>query len=154
MAKRYSPPNSPSFWSSEHSATARNSLSGLLPERGISGRLNQYVATSTPSNGVRRRSRVPAHQTGAATMKRDDVIQLAREACDKTKVDAFYNGYWTITQDELERVIHLATQKAVAEEREACALVCDERADASMNVDLQCALDLAADAIRARKDNT
>lgn len=87
-------------------------------------------------------------------MKRDDVIQLAREACDKTKVDAFYNGYWTITQDELERVIHLATQKAVAEEREACALVCDERADASTNVDLQCALDLAADAIRARKDNT
>ena len=54
----------------------------------------------------------------SATMKREDVIQLAREACDKTKVDAFYNGYWTITQDELERVIHLATQKAVAEERE------------------------------------
>ena len=47
-------------------------------------------------------------------MKREDVIQLAREACDKTKVDAFYNGYWTITQDELERVIHLATQKADA----------------------------------------
>lgn len=90
----------------------------------------------------------------SATMTREDVIQLAREACDKTKVDAFYNGYWTITQDELERVIHLATQKAVAEERDACALVCDERSDASMNVDLQCALDLAADAIRARKDNT
>ena len=63
----------------------------------------------------------------SATMTREDVIQLAREACDKTKVDAFYNGYWTITQDELERVIHLATQKAVAEEREACALVCESR---------------------------
>jgi len=64
----------------------------------------------------------------SATMKREDVIQLAREACDKTKVDAFYNGYWTITQDELERVIHIATQKAVAEERERCASLLEGRA--------------------------
>jgi thiamine monophosphate synthase len=91
--------------------------------------------------------------------KREDVIQLAREACDKTKVDAFYNGYWTITQDELERVIHLATQKAVAEEREACALAAEaesltdgtnDPADVAYNN----AVKHCTAAIRARKDNT
>jgi len=83
-------------------------------------------------------------------MKREDVIKLAREACDKTKVDAFYNGYWTITQDELERVIHIATQKAVAEEREACALVC-ERIDLKYEgEDVQA--NWCASAIRALKD--
>ena len=80
-------------------------------------------------------------------MKREDVIQLAREACDKTKVDAFYNGYWTITQDELELIIHLATRKAVAEERERCAKVAQQYScqvgDDAWNI---------AAAIRARKE--
>lgn len=108
-------------------------------------------------------------------MKREDVIQLARDACDKTKVDAFYNGYWTITQDELERVIHIATQKAMAEERErlnwierqdleelSMGLVVDADHDGEYFVNgddcmtyygqtLREAID---NAIRARKDNT
>jgi sulfur relay (sulfurtransferase) DsrC/TusE family protein len=50
-------------------------------------------------------------------MTRDEIIKLMREACDKNKVDAWSNGFWTITQDELER---LATLVATAE-REACA---------------------------------
>ena len=87
----------------------------------------------------------------SATMKREDVIQLAREACDKTKVDAFYNGYWTITQDELERVIHIATQKAVAEERKACALLADATAN---TVNSRWIAEEIAAAIRARKGNT
>ena len=106
----------------------------------------------------------------SATMTREDVIQLAREACDKTKVDAFYNGYWTITQDELERILHLATQKAVAEERERLDFIeehcrCDPKMDGqhvwwptSFNTaqllkgpTLREAIN---NAIRARKDNT
>ena len=79
----------------------------------------------------------------SATMKREDVIQLAREC-------GFSVGIGSPALPKFTALI----EKAVAEEREACALVCDERADASMNVDLQCALDLAADAIRARKGNT
>lgn len=76
-------------------------------------------------------------------MKREDVIQLAREC-------GFSVGIGSPALPKFTALI----EKAVAEEREACALVCDERADASTNFDIQCALDLAADAIRARKDNT
>ena len=36
-------------------------------------------------------------------MTRDEIIKLAREACDPGKVDAWQNGFWVLTQEELER---------------------------------------------------
>jgi hypothetical protein len=76
-------------------------------------------------------------------MTRDDVIRMAREACDKDKVDAWRNGFWTLTQDELERFAALVVaaernrkwtqahwteyeRSIAAAEREACAKVCAE----------------------------
>jgi hypothetical protein len=56
-------------------------------------------------------------------MTRDDIIRMAREACDTDKVDAWHNGFWTLTQDEIERFFHMAQ----AAEREACAKVCERR---------------------------
>lgn len=55
-------------------------------------------------------------------MKREDIIRMAREACDADKVDAWSGGFWTLTQEELERFAALVA----AAEREACAKVCDE----------------------------
>ena len=52
-------------------------------------------------------------------MTRDDIIRLAREACDKDKVDPYQNDFWAITQEELERFANLVA----AAEREACAKV-------------------------------
>jgi hypothetical protein len=49
-------------------------------------------------------------------MNRDDIIRMAREACDKDKVDAWQNGFWVLTQEEVERFFHMAQ----AAEREAC----------------------------------
>jgi hypothetical protein len=48
-------------------------------------------------------------------MNREDIIRMAREACDPDTVDAWKNGYWTITQEELERFAALVA----AAEREA-----------------------------------
>jgi hypothetical protein len=47
---------------------------------------------------------------------------MAREACDPDKVEAWSNGFWTITQEELERFAALVANA----EREACASVADE----------------------------
>ena len=44
-------------------------------------------------------------------MTRDEIIKLMREACDKDKVDAWANGFWTITQDEIERFAALVADK-------------------------------------------
>ena len=54
-------------------------------------------------------------------MTRDDIIRMAREACDTDKVDAWHNGFWTLTQEELERFAVLVA----AAEREACAKLVD-----------------------------
>lgn len=48
-------------------------------------------------------------------MNRDEIIRMAREACDADKVDAWYNGFWTLTQEELERFAAIVA----AAEREA-----------------------------------
>ena len=73
-------------------------------------------------------------------MKREDVIQLAREC-------GFSVG---IGSPALPRFTALI-EKAVAEEREACALVC-ERIDLKYEgEDVQA--NWCASAIRARKDN-
>jgi hypothetical protein len=56
-------------------------------------------------------------------MNKDDIIRMAREACDTDKVDAWHNGFWTLTQEEIERFATLV----VAAEREACAKVCEDK---------------------------
>lgn len=50
-------------------------------------------------------------------MTRDDIIKMAREACDSDKVDAWHNGFWVITQEEFERFAALVA----AQEREKVA---------------------------------
>ena len=56
-------------------------------------------------------------------MTKDEIIRMAREACDPDQVDAWQNGFWTLTQEELERFAALVA----AAEREACAKVCDDK---------------------------
>ena len=46
-----------------------------------------------------------------------DTRDMMREACDKDKVDAWQNDFWTITQEELERLVALVR----ADERSGCA---------------------------------
>jgi hypothetical protein len=77
-------------------------------------------------------------------VKKEDIIKMAKEACDSDKVDAWHNGFWTLTQEELERFAALVA----AHEREACAKICDVLA-----VHPEYASDItkvAAQAIRAR----
>ena len=50
-------------------------------------------------------------------MNRKEIIRAMRSACDKDKVDAWKNDFWTITQEELERFAALVSAK----EREECA---------------------------------
>lgn len=52
-------------------------------------------------------------------MTPDDIIEMAKKSCDSDKVDAWHNGFWTLTQEELERFAALVA----AAEREACAKV-------------------------------
>ena len=74
-------------------------------------------------------------------MGRDDIIRMAREACDTDKVDAWHNGFWTLTQEEIERFAALVA----AAEREACAKTIDEMREFEIAT-----LQDAAKAIRAR----
>lgn len=55
-------------------------------------------------------------------MTKDDIIRMAREVCDKDKVDPYHNGFWVITQEELERFAN----RIAAHERDECAKVADE----------------------------
>jgi hypothetical protein len=54
-------------------------------------------------------------------MTRDDIIRMAWEACDVDTIGAWSNGFWTITQEELERFAALVA----AAEREKDAQVCE-----------------------------
>jgi hypothetical protein len=54
-------------------------------------------------------------------MTRDEIIRMALEACDVDKVGAWSNGFWTITQGELERFAALVA----AAQREKDAQVCE-----------------------------
>jgi hypothetical protein len=78
-------------------------------------------------------------------MTRDDIKNLMQQACDPDKKPAWHNGFWTITQLELERFADLVLRA----ERQACAQVCDELAN---GIDSACweGAETAADAIRAR----
>lgn len=62
-------------------------------------------------------------------MTRDEIMALAREACDPGTVDAWKNGYWTLTQEELEHFAALVS----AAEREACAKQ-SERMESALKV--------------------
>ena len=78
-----------------------------------------------------------------------DVIEMAREASDPDKVDPWRDGFWILTQEELERFAELVR----ADEREACAKVCDERAQkAGLSNHRRCDADLLASTIRARSN--
>lgn len=59
-------------------------------------------------------------------MTRDDIIKLMRESCDTDKSEPWDNGFWTVTQEELERFYRAAYAAGAAAEREACAKVCEE----------------------------
>ena len=72
-------------------------------------------------------------------MDREQIIRMTREACDTDKVDAWHNGFWTLTQEELERFAALVA----AAEREACASICFQEGP---SIDGE----LIAEAIRAR----
>ena len=75
-------------------------------------------------------------------MTRDEIIKAMRSVCDKDKVDAWQNDFWTITQEELERFAALVTAK----EREECAKLFESHWRETWT-DEQCAA-----AIRARGD--
>ena len=76
-------------------------------------------------------------------MTREDIIRMAREACDKNTVDAWHNGFWTVTQEELERFAALVA----AAEREECAKVAE-----AYEPRCEVCPRGVADAIRARGD--
>lgn len=69
-------------------------------------------------------------------MNREDVIRIARE-CGVTR-QPDYRYLWECTDTELERFAHRIAEIAKAEEREACAKVCEEieveRTNYCMNV--------------------
>lgn len=91
-------------------------------------------------------------------MTRDDIIKLMRESCDTDKSEPWDNGFWTVTQEELERFAALLKKSVyenedmfaeayaggyaagAAAEREACAKMFDGEHDAYIAL-----------AIRARK---
>ena len=69
------------------------------------------------------------------------VIEMAGKAFETPGVEpAFRNGFWTVTSEELERFAALAR----ADEREACAKVCESHGPTLANSAM------LADAIRAR----
>ena len=74
------------------------------------------------------------------------IIEMAGKAFETPGVEpAFRNGFWTVTSEELERFAELVR----ADEREACAKVCDDAADNVGPIEFDIGASLAA-AIRAR----
>ena len=58
-------------------------------------------------------------------MTRDDINRMEREAADKDKADPHHNGFWVLTQDQLERFAVLVADA----QREACAQLCESYDD-------------------------
>ena len=79
-------------------------------------------------------------------MNREDIIRMAREACDQAPREDWNSTAWVFGDETLERFAALVA----ATEREACAKVCEETT-ASWTQDLYNSgcMDCAA-AIRAR----
>jgi putative NIF3 family GTP cyclohydrolase 1 type 2 len=74
-------------------------------------------------------------------MDREDIIRMAREACDQAPREDWNSNAWVFGDETLER---FATLVAVAE-REACAKVCDGMDHNGVMIAADCAA-----AIRAR----
>ena len=55
-------------------------------------------------------------------MTREDIIRMAREACDQAPREDWNSTAWVFGDETLERFAALVA----AAEREACAKVCDE----------------------------
>ena len=82
-------------------------------------------------------------------MNQDEIIRIADKAFATPFVEpAFRNGFFVVTIDELKRFAEMVAAAAKAEEREACAGICDRFAERHMHP-AECAA-----AIRARKDLT
>ena len=79
------------------------------------------------------------------TLNRDDVIRMAREAGFDTDLPGFRDGSAIAL-----KLAAAAFAAGAAAEREACAKVCDDLADASNLVYAGTAAMHCADAIRAR----
>ena len=65
---------------------------------------------------------------------RDEIINMAQEAASPDTIDPHCDGWWTLTQEELERFFHAAYVAGAAAEREACAKVCEQRGDGWLEV--------------------
>lgn len=76
-------------------------------------------------------------------MTEQEIRDMVHRACDPSMADPWHNEFWTITQQEMARVIAAAR----ASEREACARICDDLIG-SRAMARHC-----ADAIRARGSN-
>ena len=55
-------------------------------------------------------------------MTQDEIIEMARQA----GVDMSLGEHWSFFIEELEAFAKLVASAAIAKEREACAVVCDE----------------------------
>lgn len=62
-------------------------------------------------------------------MTRDDIAKTLRAICDPNKIDPWHDGFWAITQDELERFV----ARVEAAERETCIADCEKQIDWFMN---------------------
>jgi uncharacterized membrane protein len=80
-------------------------------------------------------------------MNKEDIIRMAREACDQAPREDWNSTAWVFGDETLERFAALVA----AAEREACAKVCEilEAEDDSFYAEFSGAIDCAA-AIRAR----
>ena len=84
-------------------------------------------------------------------MNRDDIIRMAQEASVPMEYSFVADATVWHLHPSFERFANLVAAAAKAEEREACAKVCDERAaTAPMGSDEQCEAEDCAKAIRAR----
>ena len=82
---------------------------------------------------------------------RDEIINMAQEAASPDTIDPHCDGWWTLTQEELERFFHAAYVAGAAAEREACAKVCDDQVVSKCLAPLEIyRTELIAAAIRAR----
>jgi len=93
-------------------------------------------------------------------MTKDDIIRMAREACEVAPREDWNSTAWVLSDEGLERFAKLLRNdystkhaqlwlkridEAVAAEREACAKVCEAHHDYTKAIALNCAT-----AIRAR----
>ena len=84
------------------------------------------------------------------------VIEMAHETLDRMPPDDHCNKpYWTATDEELERLVELVRADAIADEREACAKVCEHRIGGAVQSNgwwsgFKSAMKQCAAAIRAR----